>query len=77
MPGFSIKGVIEAIETIAEGTGIRELPRLRKFHGEGNWKKKKGLAWITLDNGETCRAELHWYEAHGIGKVEHKIKRFL
>ena len=47
------------------------------FLGDGNWKKKKGIAWIALDNGETSRAEIHWYEAHGIGKVEHKLKRFL
>ncbi len=77
MPGFRITSTIDAVETIAEGSGIRELPRLRKFHGAGNWKKKKGVAWIVLENGETCRAEIHWYEAHGIGKVEYKIKRFL
>ena len=77
MSSFSIKGVIEAIETIAERNGIRELPRLRKFHGDGNWKKKKGVASIVLENGEARRAEIHWYEAHGIGKVEHKIKRFI
>ncbi len=77
MKPFRLFGPIEGIETIAEGHGIRELARLRKVYGPGNWKKRKGLAWITLDTGETCRAEIHWYEAHGIGKVEHKIKRLL
>ena len=77
MRGFRITSTIESVEIIAEGSGIRQIARLRKVHGEGNWKKKKGIAWIMLDNGETFRAEIHWYEAHGIGKVEHKIKRFL
>ncbi len=74
---FEIVGAIAAVETIAEGSGIRERPRLEKIYGKGNWKKKKGLADIRLDNGETVRAEIHWYEAHGIGEVEHKIKRLL
>lgn len=74
---FEIVGAITAVETIAEGSGIRERPRLDKIYGKGNWKKKKGLADIRLNEGETVRAEIHWYEAHGIGKVEHKIKRLL
>jgi hypothetical protein len=74
---FEIVGAIAAVETIAEGSGIRERPRLDKIYGKGNWKKKKDLADIRLSDGETARAEIHWYEAHGIGKVEHKIKRLL
>ena len=74
---FEIVGAIAAVETIAEGSGIRERPRLDKIYGKGNWKKKKGLADIRLSDGETVRAEIHWCEAHGIGKVEHKIKRLL
>jgi hypothetical protein len=74
---LEIVGAITAIETIAEGSGIRERPRLEKIYGKGNWKKKKGLADVRLSHGETVRAEIHWYEAHGIGKVEHKIKRLL
>ncbi len=74
---FEIVAAITAVETIAEGSGIRERPRLDKIYGKGNWKKKKGLADIRLNEGETVRAEIHWYEAHGIGKVEHKIKRLL
>lgn len=74
---FTILGQISAIETIAEGTGIRDRPRLEKVYGKGNWKKKKGVASIKLETGEIAQAEIHWYEAHGIGKVEHKIKRFI
>ena len=74
---FTVIGKPDSVETIAEGRGIRELNRLRKVYGDGNWKKKKGFAIIRLENGETCRAEVHWYEAHGIGKMEHKIKRLL
>jgi hypothetical protein len=64
-------------ETIATGAGIRELPRLRKLCGIGRWRKRKGDATIQLDGGPIRNAELHWYEASGIGKKEFKIKRFL
>lgn len=74
---FTILGQRSAIETIAEGTGIRDRKRLEKIYGKGNWKKKKGLGTIKLEAGEVTKAEIHWYEAHRIGKVEHKIKRFL
>jgi hypothetical protein len=74
---FEILSEITEVETIAEGRGIRELPRLRKVYGPGKWKKKKGVATIKLPNGEIRKAELHWYEAHGIGKKAIKLKRFL
>jgi hypothetical protein len=74
---FEILDEITEIETIAQGTGIRNVARLRKVYGRGRWRKKKGLARIRLETGEVCRAELHWYEAHGIGKREFKIKRLL
>ena len=74
---FEIIGAITAVETIAEGAGIRVRPRLEKIYGKGNRKKKKGLADVRLSHGETVRAEIHGYKAHGIGKVEHKIKRLL
>ncbi len=74
---FTIVGKIEGANTIAEGNGIRELGRLRKAYGDSNWKKKKGFAIIRFEDGETYRAEIHWYEAHGVGKVEHKVKRLL
>jgi len=72
-----IVGQIRGVETIAEGNGIRELSRLRQQYGRGNWRKKKGVAMIEIERGETAMAEIHWYEAHGIGKVKLKIKRWL
>ena len=74
---FEILGKIENVEIIAVGNTIRELPRLRKVYGDGRWRKLKGTATIRLDNGTICDVELHWYEAHGIGKKEIKIKYFL
>jgi hypothetical protein len=74
---FEIIGELSAVETIATGSGIRELPRLRKLYGRGRWRKRKGIAQVRLAFGEIVRAELHWYEATGIGKREFKIKRFL
>ncbi|MEH2036304.1 hypothetical protein [Nostoc sp.] len=74
---FEIIGEITNIEIIAVGNSIRELERLRKIYGSGRWRKLKGFATISLDDGSIYEAELHWYEAHGIGKKEIKIKRFL
>lgn len=74
---FEILGDIAHIEVIAVGSSIREVERLRKAYGSGRWRKLKGTATISLSDGSTCQAELHWYEAHGIGKKEFKIKRFL
>ena len=74
---FEIVGDLAAVETIAAGKGIRELPRLRRLYGKGRWRKMKGVARIRLRDGRVRRAELHWYEAHGIGKKEFKRKRFL
>ena len=71
---FEIIGEIVRVETIAKGRGIRELPRLRKRYGKGKWRKRKGIADIRLRTGETVRAELHWYEATGLGRREFKIK---
>ena len=74
---FEIIGEIENIETIAVGSRIREIQRLRKQYGSGRWRKLKGIADICLTNGSIRRAEVHWYEAHGIGRKKIKIKRFL
>jgi hypothetical protein len=74
---FEIIGKIQDIEKIAVGGRIRDIMRLRKQYGEGRWRKLKGFANIRLMNGRIRRAELHWYEAHGIGKRKIKIKRFL
>jgi hypothetical protein len=74
---FEIIGEISAVETIASGTGIRELARLRKRYGRGRWRKRKGIARVRLESGEIVDAEVHWYEATGIGKQEFKIKHIL
>ncbi|BBE11022.1 hypothetical protein HH1059_09120 [Halorhodospira halochloris] len=74
---FEIIGEIEGAETFAVGSSIRELPRLRKTYGQGKWRKRKGIATIRLRSGVERRAEIHWYEATGIGRKEFKIKRFL
>lgn len=74
---FTIIGDIRNPETIAAGLGIRVLSRLRQQYGEGRWRKRKGDATVELGNGEIRSAEIHRYEATGIGKREFKIKRFL
>jgi hypothetical protein len=74
---FDIIYEIKEIETIAKGSGIRDLARLKKYYGLGNWKKMKGIAHIRLSSGKVKLAELHWYEAHGIGKKEFKRKKYL
>ena len=75
--GFHIIGKITSIEIIAEGRGIRDLALLRERYGIGNWRKKKGIATVMLIDGSTAMAEVHWYEAHGIGKVKLKIKEWI
>ena len=74
---FDIIGEIEEIETIAIGGGIHDIMRLRKQYGSGRWRKLKGIAMIRLQNGNIRKAELHWYEAHGIGRKKTKIKKLL
>lgn len=74
---FEVLGELTKIETIAAGAGIRGLPRLRRLYGRGRWRKMKGVARIRLPDGWVGLAELHWYEAHGIGKKELKAKRYL
>ncbi len=72
---FEIIGEIRATETIATGHGIRILDRLNREYGRGNWRKLKGFALVRLSDGTTAEAEVHWFEAHGIGKRRIKIKR--
>jgi len=72
-----IIGDITVVETIARGQGIRDLKRLRRSYGKGQWRKVKGIARVRLASGHIRLAELHWYEAHGIGKREIKRKRYL
>ena len=75
--GFEVVGNITAIELIAAGRGIRQLAQIEKRHGKGRWRKLKGTAQVRLSDGSLRTAELHWYEAHGIGRRRFKIKRFL
>jgi hypothetical protein len=74
---FEILGEISEIETFATGSGIREIARLRRIYGRGRWRKRKGIARIRLINGTVHLAEVHWYEATGIGRKEFKIKHLL
>lgn len=74
---FEIVGDLTDVETFAAGRGIRELARLNRVYGRGRWRKRKGVATVRLPDGAERRAELHWYEATGIGRKEFKIKRYL
>lgn len=74
---FEVIGAIWNKETIAAGPGVRMRERLRKVYGRGRWRKMKGTARIKLPNGAVRIVELHWYEAHGVGRRDLKIKRFL
>jgi hypothetical protein len=71
---FDIIGKITAIEPIAVGRGIRDRRRLRKAYGKGRWRKLRGIATVRLLDGTIHTAEVHWYEAHGIGRKELKLK---
>ena len=74
---FEIIGEITEIETIAVGASIREIARLRRQFGPGRWRKLKGVATVRLPSGRIRKVELHWYEAHGVGKRKLKIKSYL
>lgn len=74
---FEVVGDIEDVEIIASGGRIREVMRLRRQHGPARWRKLKGVAVVRLHSGRVCRAEVHWYEAHGKGRKKMKIKRIL
>ena len=72
---FELIGKIDNIETSAIGGRIRDVARLRKMYGKGRWRKVKGVGRVRLPDGFECDAELHWYEAHGIGRKEMKVKQ--
>jgi hypothetical protein len=74
---FEILGDISDVQTFATGSRIREIARLRRVYGRGRWRKRKGIARVRLPDGSTYLAELHWYEAFGIGRKEFKIKHLL
>jgi hypothetical protein len=71
---FEVIGEITHIEPIAVGRSIRDLPRLCKQYGQGRWRKLKGMALVRLRDGSIRTSEIHWYEAHGIGQKELKLK---
>jgi hypothetical protein len=74
---FEIISEIDDIKILAVGGNIRDIMRLRRQYGPGRWRKLKGTADVRLESGRICRAELHWYEAHGIGRRKMKMKRLL
>lgn len=76
-PGDDVEMPASTLVSLDVGSGIRDLKRLRRAYGSGRWRKLKGFATIRLSDGTICQAEVHWYEAHGIGKKELKIKRLL
>jgi len=71
---FEIIGKLTSVITIASGTGVRDRARLRRVYGRGRWRKRKGVASVRLPDRRIRLAEIHWYEAHGIGRKEFKIK---
>lgn len=74
---FEILGPIRDARTIAAGPSVRDRARLRRSYGRGRWRKRKGRATVRLPDGVVCDAEVHWYEASGLGRREVKIKRLL
>lgn len=74
---FELIGPIRQIETIAVRHSIRDRARLRRLYGHGRWRKRKGIAMVRLADGFVCEAEVHWYEATGIGRRELRVKRLL
>jgi hypothetical protein len=77
MVAFEILGEISDIENIAVGRGVQIRRHLEKTYGRGRWRKMKGVATVRLDDDTICTAEIHWYEAHGIGRKDFKIKRII
>jgi hypothetical protein len=75
--GFEILGEIRAIETIAAGRGVRIRRYLERTYGKSRWRKMKGIATVQLADGTICEAEIHWFEAHGVGRKDFKIKRVI
>ncbi len=77
MVEFEILSGIEDIETIATGRGVYIRRYLQRTYGKGRWRKMKGIATVELADGTICEAEIHWFEAHGIGRKDFKIKRVI
>jgi hypothetical protein len=72
-----ILSAIEDIETIAAGQGVYIRRYLERTYGKGRWRKMKGIATVRLADGTVCKAEIHWFEAHGIGRKDFKVKRVM
>jgi hypothetical protein len=77
MIAFEILSEITDIETIAEGRGVYIRGYLERTYGRGRWRKVKGVATVQLPDGTVCEAEIHWFEAHGIGRKDFKLKRII
>ena len=77
MTGFTLRGEITEVEIIAVGKAVQVRSRLVKAYGRARWRKLKGIALVELPDGTVHQAELHWYEAHGIGRKDMKVKRLL
>ncbi len=77
MPDFAILSEIRDVETIATGRGVTIRARLERVYGRGRWRKMKGIETVRMADGTICEAEIHGYEAHGIGRRDFKIKRVL
>lgn len=71
---FELVGAIRNVETIAAGPAVRQRARLLRRYGAGRWRKRKGVATVRLQDGTIHQAEIHWFEAHGVGRREMKIK---
>jgi len=74
---FEIIGEITNVKTVAIGSSIRVIKRVKRFYGDGRWRKLKGVARVKLPDGTICKAEVHWYEMSRVGRKEFKIKRIL
>ncbi|MFZ1936674.1 MAG: hypothetical protein WCB27_11555 [Thermoguttaceae bacterium] len=74
---FDILGDIRDVETIAAGQGVHVRRHLDRTYGKGRWRKMKGMATVRLADGTLCEAEVHWFESHGIGRKDYKIKRII
>jgi hypothetical protein len=74
---FELVGSIINVELIAAGPGVRIRAYLNKAYGYARWRKMKGIATVRLPNGALRTVELHWYEAHGMGRRDVKIKRYV
>ncbi|MEK6682406.1 MAG: hypothetical protein AABY79_10630 [Nitrospirota bacterium] len=77
MKEFEVLGEIRDIETIAVGRGIYISRYLDRTYGKGRWRKMKGITTVRLADGAICKAEIHWFEAHGIGRKDFKIKKVI